>query len=408
MEKQIFPNSPKPFCPAIVQIKNSVRNKVVYLDNQATTPVDPLVLDAMQPYFSREYGNPHSTGHAYGWNAEAAVNTSRQSVATMIGADAREIIFTSGATESCNLALRGVVGAQEKNSANSRRKIITTAIEHPCVLETCEDLKKNGWEVIVAAVDSDGLIDIDELYKTVDEQTLVVSVMAANNEIGVIQPIEEIGEICRSRGAYLHTDATQAAGKIPIDVRKWNVDLMSLSGHKMYAPKGIGVLFVRWQPPVKIKPLVTGGGQEAGLRPGTIPVAQVVGMGEACRIAIDSIDRESVALRKLTEKLRLKLFEIRPDAVLFGHWKKRVPGNINIGFPGFSGEDIVSSVGDEIAISAGSACSSVKVEPSHVLLALGVGAEAAQSALRISLGRFNTESDVDKALHVLSEIITNP
>ena len=378
------------------------------MDNQATTPVDPLVLDAMRPYFSKEYGNPHSTGHAYGWNAETAVNYSRQNVAAMIGADAREIIFTSGATESCNLALRGVAGAQEKNSASSRRKIITTAIEHPCVLETCEDLKKNGWNVVIVGVGPDGLVNMDELYGSVDEQTLIVSVMAANNEIGVIQPIEEIGEICQAKGAYLHTDATQAAGKVPIDVRKWNVDLMSLSGHKMYAPKGIGVLFVRWRPAVRIKPLVTGGGQERGLRPGTIPVAHVVGMGEACRIAVESTQKESVAVRKLTDKLRLKLFEMCPDATLFGHWEKRVPGNINIGFPGFSGEEIVSSVGDKIAISTGSACSSVKVEPSHVLLALGVGEETAQSALRISVGRFNTESDIDKALQVLSEIIENP
>lgn len=380
-------------------------DKVVYLDNQATTPVDPLVLDAMQPYFSKEYGNPHSTSHAYGWNAESAVNYSRQSVAAMIGADAREIIFTSGATESCNLALRGVVGAEEKNSANSRRKIVTTAIEHPCVLETCEDLKKNGWDVVVVSVDSDGLVNMDELYRSVDEQTLIVSVMAANNEIGVIQPIEEIGEICQAKGAYLHTDATQTAGKVPIDVRKWNVDLMSLSGHKMYAPKGIGVLFVRWQPTVRIKPLVTGGGQERGIRPGTIPVAHVVGMGEACRIAVESIEKESVAIRKLTEILRLRLFEMSPDAILYGHWEKRVPGNINIGFPGFSGEEIVSSIGDQVAISTGSACSSVKVEPSHVLLALGVSAEAAQSALRISVGRFNTENDIGKALKVLSEFI---
>ena len=378
------------------------------MDNQATTPVDPLVLDAMRPYFSKEYGNPHSTGHAYGWNAETAVNYSRQNVAAMIGADAREIIFTSGATESCNLALRGVAGAQEKNSANSRRKIVTTAIEHPCVLETCEDLKMSGWDVVIIGVGPDGLVNMDELYGAVDEQTMIVSVMAANNEIGVIQPIEEIGEICQAKGAYLHTDAAQAAGKVPIDVRRWNVDLMSLSGHKMYAPKGIGVLFVRWRPAVRIKPLVTGGGQERGLRPGTIPVAHVVGMGEACRIAVETTEKESVAVRKLTDKLRLKLFEMCPDAILFGHWERRVPGNINIGFPGFSGEDIVSSVGDKIAISTGSACSSAKVEPSHVLLALGVGEETAQSALRISVGRFNTESDIDKALQVLSEIIENP
>ena len=378
---------------------------MIYLDNQATTPVDPLVSVAMRPFFSEDYGNPHSSGHAYGWHADATVNSARQNVAALIGADAREIIFTSGATESCNLALRGVARAEEINNTGRRRKIVTTAIEHPCVLETCDDLKRNGWDVVIVGVDPDGLVNMDELSRAVDEQTLIVSVMVANNEIGVIQSMEEIGTLCQENGAYLHTDATQAAGKVQIDVRKWNVDLLSMSGHKMYAPKGIGALYVRWQPTVKIKPLVTGGGQERGLRPGTIPVTQVVGLGEASRIAMEVMEKETMTIRKLTEKLRIKLFEMCPDAVLYGHWGKRVPGNINIGFPGFSGEEIVASVGDRLAISTGSACSSVKVEPSHVLLALGIGPISAQSALRISVGRFNTENDIDRTLHILSEII---
>ena len=376
--------------------------KVIYLDNQATTPVDPKVLEAMRPYFMEEYGNPHSSGHAYGWNADAAVNHAREHVARLIGADAREIIFTSGATESCNLALRGVAAAANSND-KTRNKIITTAIEHPCVVETCDDLKRDGWDVVVIGVDADGLINMDELNIEVDERTLIVSVMAANNEIGVIQPIEEIGNLCKAKGAYLHSDATQAAGKVPIDVKKWNVDLMSFSGHKMYAPKGIGVLYVRWRPAVRIKPIVTGGGQERGLRPGTIPVAQVVGMGEACRISSELIEKETVTIQKLTDKLRMKLFEMYPRAVLFGHWDKRVPGNISIGFPGFSGEEIVTSLGDRVAISTGSACSSVKSKPSHVLLALGASPTKAQSALRISVGRFNSEEDIDRASQILSD-----
>ena len=380
--------------------------RLIYLDNQATTPVDPKVTEAMWPYFFEEFGNPHSSGHAYGWNADAAVNRARENAANLIRADAREIIFTSGATESCNLAIRGVVAAA-KNSDETRNKIITTAIEHPCVIETCDDLKRDGWNVIIVGVDSDGLIDMDELYSEVDEKTLIVSVMAVNNEIGVIQPISEIGKICQSKGAYFHTDATQAAGKIPIDVKEWNVDLLSLSGHKMYAPKGIGLLYVRWRPSVRIKPLVTGGGQERGIRPGTIPVAQVVGLGEACRISVETMEKESKAIRKLTDKLRNKLLEIYPDAVIFGHLNKRVPGNINIGFLGFSADDIIESLGDNIAMSTGSACSSVKSVPSHVVLALGTSTEAAQSAIRISVGRFNTKNDIDDALNIFSDFFIN-
>ena len=380
--------------------------RLIYLDNQATTPVDPKVTEAMRPYFFEEFGNPHSSGHAFGWNADAAVTRARENAANLIRADAREIIFTSGATESCNLAIRGVVAAA-KNSDETRNKIITTAIEHPCVIETCDELKRDGSNVITVGVDSDGLINIDELYSKVDEQTLLVSVMAVNNEIGVIQPMAEIGKICQSKGAYFHTDGTQAAGKIPIDVREWNVDLLSLSGHKMYAPKGIGLLYVRWRPAVKIKPLITGGGQERGIRPGTIPVAQVVGLGEACRISGESMDEESSAIGKLTDKLRLKLSEIYPDAVVFGHMEKRVPGNINIGFPGFSGDEIIESLGNRIAMSTGSACSSVKSEPSHVLLAIGASAVAAQSAIRISVGRFNTEKDIDDALNAFSDFFTS-
>jgi len=383
---------------------------VIYLDNQATTPVDPRVVSVMQPYFAQEYGNPHSLGHAYGWAAEGAVEQARKNVAALIGADAREIIFTSGATESCNLALRGVLLAEEKKPGRAeeqarRKKIVTTAIEHPCVLETCVDLAEGGYEVAVIGVNSDGLVNMDEMRSAVDEQTLIVSVMAANNEIGTIQPIAEIGDICRAEGAYLHTDATQAVGKTAVDVRAWNVDLLSLSGHKLYGPKGVGALYVKWRSDVAIKPLVTGGGQERGLRSGTLPVPQIVGLGEACRIAEREIGKDAEAVRHLTSRLREILLDSCPGAALYGHLEKRVPGNISIGFPGFSGEEIVAAVSDRLAIATGAACSSVKVEPSHVLLALGIGVEAAQSVVRLSVGRFNTADDVERAADMLCGVV---
>ena len=402
-----FPATTIPHYHAIARIDFGMGTKIIYLDNQSTTPVDPLVVEAMRPYFFEEYGNSHSSDHVLGWNADAAVNKSRKMVANLIGADAREIIFTSGATESCNLALRGVTAATEEIKDHQRRKIVTSAIEHPCVLETCNDLERRGWDVAVIGVNPDGTLDMNEFYREVDEQTLIVSIMTANNEIGVLQPVHEIGHYCQLKGAYLHTDATQAVGKIPIDVQSMNVDLLSFSGHKLYGPKGIGVLYVNWKSTIHIKPLLTGGGQERGLRPGTIPVALVVGLGEACRIAHTKIDEESFEIKKLTEKLRAQLFEICPDAILFGNWQKRLPGNISIGFPGLSGDEVVSSLGDHIAMSTGSACSSVKVEPSHVLLALGVSPEVAQSGLRMSVGRFNTEVEIDEVIQTLKDIINS-
>ena len=383
--------------------------QVAYLDNQATTPVDPVVLDAMLPYFTEEYGNPHSSSHSYGWAAEAAVEQARTSIAAMCGADAREMVFTSGATESCNLAIRGLALAAEQcfgSNGDGRRKIVTTAIEHPCVLETCHDLKSMGYEVAVVGVDADGMVDMDELRAVVDEKTLMVSVIAANNEIGVVQPIAQISAICREKGAILHTDATQAVGKIPVDVAEWGVDMLSFSGHKIYAPKGIGVLYKKWHADASIVPLATGGGHEQGLRSGTVPVPLVVGLGEACRVISESLTEESGRILAMADKLLEMLYSARPDMVLYGHREKRVPGNISVGFPGLTGEDVAAAVCDEIAISTGSACSSTKLEPSHVLLALGVGAEEAQSAVRISLGRFNGEDDILRAADVLSRTVT--
>lgn len=377
-----------------------MKPRPAYLDNQATTPVDPRVLEAMLPYFQEAYGNPHSDAHSFGWEANEALENSRAEVADLLGADAREIIFTSGATEACNLAIRGVAKAGNKK----RNKIVTVATEHSCVLEACADTRNNGFEVIVLPVTSNGLVDLDVVEKAVGEKVLLVSVMAANNEIGVIQPIQELATICHRKGAYLHTDAAQAVGKIPIDVRGWDVDLLSLSAHKFYGPKGIGALYSIWSPAVNIEPLQLGGGQERGLRSGTVPVPLAVGLGEASRIAAEEMGQDAERIGHLTALLHNEVSHRCPGVVLHGHPEQRVPGNLSFEFPGISGEEIVTAVGEQIAISTGSACASTSMEPSHVLMALGIGAEAAQSVVRVSVGRFNTEEDIKTAIEALSGI----
>ena len=370
----------------------------IYFDNQATTRVDPRVLEAMLPYYQEEYGNPHSDGHAYGWDASEALASARADVASLIGTDAREIIFTSGATEACNLAIQGVARA----ARGERRKIVTLATEHACVLEACGALAGGKYEVTVLPVQADGLVDLGVVEKAVDERVLLVSAMAANNEIGVLQPLRDIAAICHKRGAYLHSDAAQAAGKIPVDVRAWDVDLLSLSAHKMYGPKGIGALYLRWGPTVNIEPLQLGGGQERGLRPGTVPVPLAVGLGEACQLALEGQDEEAARIRQLTTLLRDELLQRCPNAVLRGHPQRRLPGNLSISFAGQSGDEIVAAVSDKIAISTGSACSSSSLEPSHVLTGLGLTPEEAQSTVRISVGRFNTEEEVKTAIETLT------
>lgn len=376
----------------------------IYLDNQATTAVDPRVLAAMLPYFTETYGNPHSDGHPYGWEANEALEQSRGEVAALIGADDREIVFTSGATEACNIAIRGVARA----TRGGRSRIVTLATEHACVLSPCADLAREGWEVVVLPVGRDGIVDLDAVAEAVDERTLLVSVMLANNEIGVLQPLAEIAAICRANGATLHTDATQAIGKIPVDVCALGVDLLSLSAHKFYGPMGIGALYVRWRPKVKLAPLASGGGQERGIRPGTAPVPLAAGLGEACRIAGADMAADARRIRRLTARLWEGLRRRCPQATLYGHPGLRIPGNLSVGFPGQSGEKIVDAVSRHVAISAGSACSSGGAKPSHVLAALGIGAEAAQSAVRLSVGRFNTEAEMDAASIWLSEKINIP
>ena len=371
----------------------------IYLDNQATTPMDPRVLEAMLPYFKENFGNPHSEGHSFGWTAGGALDQSRALVAKLVGADAREIVFTSGATESCNIALRGIANKNLKR----RKRIVTVATEHASVLGTCIALQDDGFEVVILPVQRDGIVDLNIVQEAVNTQTLVVSVMLANNEIGVIQPIREISKICQKVGAYLHTDATQAVGKIPVDVQFLDVDFMSFSAHKFYGSKGIGALYTRWGNLDALQPLTTGGGQEIGLRPGTVAVPLVVGFGEASYIAQKEIKKDMEHTGQLAKKLYTMLQDRIPEVQLFGHPLNRLPGNLSIGFPNVSGEDVIARVGECLAISTGSACSSVSAEVSHVLEALGIGDDAANSGVRISIGRFNRAEEIQKAVDILVE-----
>lgn len=366
----------------------------IYLDYQATTPVDPRVFDAMQPYWMRDFGNPHSEGHPYGWGARQAVEHARSQIADFIGADDDEIVFTSGATESCNIALRGTAAG---GISESRRQIITLATEHSAVLETVRWLGRHGHDVAVLPVGSDGLLDLRNLEAALSPATLMVSVMLVNNEIGVIQPIAEISELCRAVGAFVHTDATQAAGRIKIDVDELGVDLLSLSAHKFYGPNGIGVLYVRNRPDLELMPTATGGHQERGIRPGTVPVPLAVGMGAACFYADDRMQLDADRLSDLGQRLLHNLRAEFPRLMLFGHSEQRIPGNLNLGLPGVLGDTLVEAVSSQLAISTGAACATGSPEPSHVLVALGLDPEVAATGVRISLGRFTTEDEIDAA-----------
>ncbi len=371
----------------------------VYLDNQATTPIDPAVRDAMWPYLTEQFGNPHSNDHRFGWDASDAIRDARAQVAELINADDDEIVFTSGATESCNLALRGMA----MRSGNGRRvRIVTLATEHPAVLETVHDLARTGHDAIVLPVEPDGLLDLAKLDRVLDERTLIVSVMAVNNEIGVLQPLAEIASRCHAAGALFHTDATQAAGRLPIDVDAWNIDLLSFSSHKVYGPKGVGALYVRSG--VELKPIITGGSQERGLRGGTLPTAPIVGFGAACELASERQEEDRLRMEALSARLYRRLLEAHPCLRLFGHESQRVAGNLNIGFPGVRAEELIRNTAEHIAVSSGSACSSATSEPSKVLLALGLDADTAATAFRISLGRFTTEEDIETAITTLSNI----
>ena len=368
----------------------------IYFDYQATTPLDPNVRSAMEPYWNEHFGNPHMVDHLYGTEAAQAIRYARSEVANLINADDDEIVFTSGATESCNLALRGVV---TNNKNKKRNRIITVVTEHPAVYETAKQLSNTDLETILLPVGTTGHLDLEQLETVLDEQTLLVSIMVANNEIGTLHPIDEIAEMCREVGALFHTDASQAVGRIPIDVEALGVDLLSFSAHKMYGPKGVGVLFIRSG--VKLAPIFSGGKQEQGLRAGTLPTPNIVGFGAACNISLQKMEEERLRIDYLTSWLLEDLKELFPNLYLFGDSTKcRLPGNLCIGFPGVSSDQVVSYLFDKIAVASGSACSSENTEPSRVLLALGLDPETASTALRLSLGRFSTESEINKALTI--------
>ena len=376
----------------------------VYLDYQATTPVDPRVLDVMLPYFSEKFGNPHSRQHAFGWQAEQAVEQARGEVAALIGAAAREIVFTSGATESNNLAIKGAVWFARRRQGGQRDHVVTVATEHKCVLESARDLERDGTRVTVLPVGADGHIDLGRLADAIDERTIIVSIMAVNNEIGVVAPLAEIGRLCRDRGVLFHTDAAQAVGKIPLDVEAMTIDLMSISGHKVYGPKGIGALYVRRRPRARLEPLISGGGQERGLRSGTLATPLVVGLGAACGFAGRELIAEGARLTALRERFLAAVRSGVTDVIVNGDLARRVPGNLNLGFADVDGEELLNVL-DDVAISTGSACTSASVEPSYVLRALGMSDAIAGGSVRIGLGRFTTESEVDHAAARLAEAV---
>jgi cysteine desulfurase len=372
----------------------------IYMDYQATTPMDPRVLEAMLPYFTEKFGNPHSRSHAYGWAAEEAVEQARQEVASLIGAEAKEIIFTSGATESNNLAIKGVAHFYR----DKRDHVITVATEHKCVLDACRHLEEEGMKVTYLPVQSNGLIDLDVLQAAMTEQTLMVSVMAVNNEIGVIQPLAEIGALCRARGIFFHTDAAQGFGKIPLDVNAMQIDLMSISGHKIYGPKGMGALYVRRKPRIRLEPLINGGGQERGMRSGTLPTPLIVGLGKAATLAATGMEEERIRIQALTDRLYYGLTDHIADVFLNGDKMQRVAGNLNLSFAYIEGESMIMAIKD-LAVSSGSACTSASLEPSYVLRALGVDEELAHTSIRFGIGRFTTEAEIDYALDVITSSI---
>ncbi len=378
-------------------------NRPIYLDNQATTPCDPRVLALMLPWFTERYGNPHSAEHQMGWDAEAAVEAARAEVATLIGAEPREIVLTSGATEANNIAIKGAARHAQR-MGDPRRRVMTVATEHKCVLESVADTAEDGFEPIVLPVGPDGRLDPDVLRAALIEPTLLVSVMAVNNETGVIQDIASLAAIARDAGALFHTDAAQAVGKIPVDVQ--GIDLLSLSGHKLYGPKGVGALFVRRRPRVRLAPLFSGGGQERGLRSGTLPTPLVVGLGEACRLARLEMAAEAVRLAELRDQMLAGLRRHMPDLRVNGSLRHRISGNLNITFP-VPALDLMRAV-PELCVSTGSACSSAEIEPSYVLRALGLTDAAAARTLRLGLGRFTSAADVDYAIEALAAAVLNP
>ncbi len=362
----------------------------IYLDNQSTTSLDPSVLNAMMPYLTSKFGNAASRSHAFGWEAEEAVDIAREQVATLIGATPQEIIFTSGATESINLALKGSAQIE-----SAKKHIITFKTEHKAVLDICEFLENSGFEITYLPVNSDGLIDLKKLKLAIREDTFLISVLHANNEIGVIQPITEIGEICNTHNLIFHVDAAQSVGKIPIDVEKMNIHLLSISAHKIYGPKGCGALYIRRKNPrIELTPIIHGGGHEKGFRSGTLAVHNIVGLGKACEILQQQMAEESTRIKLLRDKL-LEGFKSKiPNLIINGTMDYRLPGNLNVCFPSTKSDSVMMSMRD-IALSSGSACTSASIQPSHVLKALGLTKEESHASIRFGIGRFNTETEIE-------------
>ena len=375
----------------------------LYLDNHATTPMDPRVLEAMLPYFVEKFGNAASRNHAFGWEAEEAVEIARKQLARLIHADPKEIVFTSGATESDNLALKGVVEMYREKGDH----IITCLTEHRAVLDTAKALEtKRGIKVTYLPVDKTGLVSPDDVRRAITDKTILISIMLANNEIGTINPMKEIGKIAKEKGILLHCDATQGVGKIPVDVQEMGIDLMSFTAHKLYGPKGIGALYVRKKAPrVRIAPMIDGGGHERGMRSGTLPVPLIVGFGKACELCEQEMPTESVRLAKMRDHLQAGIMNSLEEVYLNGHPTQRLPHNLNISFAYVEGESLLMGV-KEIALSSGSACTSATLEPSYVLRALGVGSDLAHSSIRFGLGRFNADEEIDYTIKRIIEIVT--
>ncbi|EFN75649.1 Probable cysteine desulfurase, mitochondrial [Harpegnathos saltator] len=370
--------------------KGPTEGRSLYLDAQATTPLDPRVLDKMMPYLTVYHGNPHSRTHMYGWETEAAVEHARKVVADLIGADKKEVIFTSGATECNNIAVKGVARFYKSR----KNHIVTTQTEHKCVLDSCRALEAEGFDVTYIPVKSNGLVDLSELEAAIRPSTSLVSIMTVNNEIGVRQPIEEIGAICRKKKVFFHTDAAQAVGKVTIDVNAMNIDLMSISGHKLYGPKGIGALYVRRRPRVRVEPLQSGGGQERGIRSGTVPAPLAVGLGAACELAQTEMDSDHRYISTLANHLIQKIISELPQVVRNGDPVAWYPGCVNLSFACVEGESLLMAL-KEVALSSGSACTSASLEPSYVLRAIGASEDLAHSSIRFGIGRFTTFEEID-------------
>ena len=373
----------------------------IYMDNHATTRTDPRVLEAMLPYFTESFGNAASRNHEFGWVAEQGVEQAREQIAKLVGATSKEIVFTSGATESNNLAIKGVAEMYKEKGNH----IITQVTEHKAILDTCKRLEKYGYRVTYLPVQKDGRIDLDDLKRAITDKTILVTIMTANNEIGVLQPIREIGAICKERGVLFHTDAVQAAGKVPFNVIQDNVDLASISGHKFYGPKGVGALYVRRKNPrVQLVAQIDGGGHERGMRSGTLNVPGIVGLGKACALASESLKDEMSRLAGLRDKLKELIFSQLDEVYVNGSEEHRLPGNLNISFAFVEGESLLMGIND-VAVSSGSACTSATLEPSYVLKALGAGDDLAHSSIRFGLGRFNTEAEVEYVANKVVETV---